>query len=206
MSKLPKKPDFDHEKIQTAVEMMFEAIGEQRDETGEFRSGIRGTPDRVARAFEEMFEGCKYTNKEIAEANKVLFDNDTKGIVVEKISGPGINSMCEHHLLPMYDTEVFIGYIPHGKVIGLSKLARIVQLTGHRPGLQETWGDSIAECVQIATGSEDVAVVINSKHGCITLRGAKSNLITKTAALHGKFFELPELRAEFYELIKDIKE
>ena len=204
MSKLPKKPDFDHAKIEKAVELMFEAIGEKRDENGEFRPGIKGTPDRVARAFEEMFEGCKYTNDEIAEANKVLFDNDTKGIVVERISGPGINSMCEHHLLPMYDADVFVGYIPHGKVIGLSKLARIVQLTGHRPGLQETWGDAIADCVMKATGSEDVAVVITAKHGCITLRGAKSDLTTKTAALHGKFFDLPELRAEFYELIKNI--
>lgn len=195
---MPKKPDFDHAKIEQAVKLMFEAIGEDVN-----RAGIVGTPDRVARAFEEMFEGCKYTNDEIAEANKVLFDTESGDLVVEEISGPGIGSVCEHHLLPMFDSRVFVGYLPNGKVIGLSKLARIVQLCGHRPGLQERWGSDVCECVMKATGSKDVAVVIYSKHGCIQWRGAKADVTTKTAALEGEFKKNATLRAELYNLIKE---
>lgn len=204
MSKMTEKlsiqtePKFDHSKIEQAVKLMFEAIGEDVN-----RPGIVGTPDRVARAFEEMFEGCKYTNEEIAEANKVLFDTESGDLVVEEISGPGIGSVCEHHLLPMFDSRVFVGYIPNGKVIGLSKLARIVQLCGHRPGLQERWGSDVAECVMKATGSKDVAVVIFSKHGCIHWRGAKADVTTKTAALEGRFKEDIALRSEFYNLTKE---
>lgn len=194
---LAEKPDFDHEKIKQAVRLMFEAIGENPE-----RPGIADTPDRVARAFEEIFEGCKYTNEEIAENNKVLFDNPATGIVVEKITGPGLNGMCEHHLLPMYDMTVYIGYIPKGKVIGLSKLARIAELCAKRPSLQEKIGMDIAECVRLATGAEDVAVVITAKHGCIQFRGAKKDVITKTAELTGKFLSGSKLRAEFYQLIQ----
>ena len=195
---MPKKPDFDHSKIEQAVKLMFEAIGEDNS-----RPGIVGTPDRVARAFEEMFEGCKYTNEEIAAGNKVLFDCDSGDLVVEEISGPGIGSVCEHHLLPMFDSRVFVGYLPNGKVIGLSKLARIVQLCGHRPSLQEKWGSDVMECVKLATGSEHVAVVIYSKHGCIQWRGAKADVTTKTAALSGDFRTNATLRAELYNIIKE---
>ena len=191
--------EFDHAKIEQAVKLMFEAIGEDTE-----REGIKKTPDRIARAFEEIFEGCKYTNKEIAEKNKVLFGAPNDGLVVEKISGPGISSMCEHHLLPMFDCSVYVGYIPEGKVIGLSKLARIVQLCGHRPTLQEKWGSDVAECVKLATGANSVAVVISSKHGCIQFRGAKSDVVTKTAELTGKFKEDSQLRAEFYNIIKGL--
>ena len=198
MSKMPKKPNFDHAKIEQAVKLMFEALGDDIN-----REGIKGTPDRVARAFEEMFEGCKYTNEEIAEGNKVLFDCDSNDLVVEEISGPGIGSVCEHHLLPMFDSRVFVGYIPNGKVIGLSKLARIVQLCGHRPSLQEKWGMDVLECVKTATGSEDVAVIIYSKHGCIQWRGAKADVTTKSAALSGRFKLNDALRNELYNVIKE---
>lgn len=194
-----KKKTFDHAKIEKAVTLMFEAIGEDTQ-----REGIKKTPARIARAFEEMFEGCKYTNKEIAAANKVLFDAPNDGLVVEKISGPGVNSMCEHHLLPMYDATVYVGYLPKAKVIGLSKLARIVQLCGHRPSLQEKWGADVAECVQLATGASDIAVVISAKHGCITFRGAKTDVTTKTAELTGRFKQDSQLRAEFYNIIRGL--
>ena len=112
--------------------------------------------------------------------------------------------MCEHHLLPMFDAEVYVGYIPRGSVIGLSKLARIVQLTGHRPSLQEKWGADIAECVMLATGARDIAVIISSKHGCIQFRGAKSDVVTKTAELTGRFKEDGNLRNEFYNIIRGL--
>lgn len=191
--------EFDHEKIEQAVRLMFEAIGEDND-----REGIKGTPNRVARAFEEIFEGCKYTNKEIEEANKVLFDAPSDGLVVEKIAGPGVNSMCEHHLLPMFDATVYVGYLPKGKVIGLSKLARIVKLCGHRPTLQEKWCSDVSECVKLATGAESIAVIIESKHGCIQFRGAKTDVVTKTADLTGQFKTDGQLRSELYNIIKDL--
>lgn len=196
---MKKKKVFDSAKIEEAVKMMFEAIGENPK-----RAGIKKTPERVARAFEEIFDGCKYTNKEIAKANRVLFKAPSDGLVVEKISGPGVNSMCEHHLLPMFDAKVYVGYIPRGSVIGLSKLARIVQLTGHRPSLQEKWGVDIAECVMLATGAYDIAVIISSKHGCIQFRGVKSDVVTKTAELTGKFKEDGNLRNEFYNIIRGL--
>lgn len=191
------KKEFDDEKIKAAVRMMFEAIGE---DVG--REGIRDTPDRVARAFEEIFEGCKWSNKEIAEKNKVLFENKTKGIVVEKIQGPGLNGMCEHHLLPMFDMTVYIGYIPNGKVVGLSKLARVAELCAKRPSLQEKIGCDIAECLEEMLGVKDIAVVITARHGCIQFRGAKKDVLTKTAELRGGFMDSGELRAEFYQLIR----
>lgn len=196
---MKKQKTFDKKKIEQAVKMMFEALGEDPE-----RPGIKGTPDRVARAFEEIFEGCKYTNEEIASKNKVLFDAPSNGLVVEKISGPGISSTCEHHLLPMFDCSVYVGYIPEGKVIGLSKLARIVQLCGHRPTLQEKWGTDVAECVKSATGAKSVAVVIRSKHGCIQFRGAKADVVTKTAELTGAFKVDSQLRSEFYNIIKEL--
>lgn len=197
---MKKKPNFNHKKIEHAIGEIFEAIGIDWKSD----KNTSGTPDRIARAMEELFEGCKYTNKEIVAGNKVLFDAPNDGLVVEKISGPGVNSMCSHHLLPMYDVEVFVGYIPQGKVIGLSKLARIVQLTGHRPSLQEKWGADVAECVSLATGAEDVAVVISAKHGCITFRGAKSDVTTKTAELSGRFKQDSNLRNEFYNIIRGL--
>lgn len=196
---MPKKKKFDHALIEQAVGEMFTAIGiDWRAD-----KNTSGTPDRVARAFEELFEGCKYTNREIALGNKVLFDAPNDGMVVEKISGPGISSMCSHHLLPMFDATVYVAYIPEGKVIGLSKLARIVQLCGHRPSLQEKWGADIAECVQIATGAKDIAVIIKSKHGCIQFRGAKADVVTDTAELMGRFKTESDMRSELYQLIKE---
>ena len=196
--RVPKKPDFNHKLIEEGVRKILKGIGENPN-----REGLKGTPDRVARAMEEMFEGLKYTNKEIAEGNKVLFNCDSNDLVVEEISGPGIGSVCEHHLLPMFDSRVFVGYIPNGKVIGLSKLARIVQLCGHRPSLQEKWGMDVMECVKEATGSEDVAVVIHSKHGCIQWRGAKADVTTRSAALSGSFKTNDALRNELYNVIKE---
>ncbi|MCR5289819.1 MAG: GTP cyclohydrolase I [Treponema sp.] len=196
---LPKKPDFDHDKIRQAVKLLFEAIGEDTN-----RPGIVETPDRVVSVFEELFEGCKYTNAEIAKYNTVLFDSPSKGIVIEKIEGPGLNGICEHHLLPMFDMTVYVGYIPHGKVIGLSKLSRIAELCAKRPSLQEKIGADIAECVQLATGTKDVAVIITAKHGCIQFRGAKKNVITKTVELRGTFLTDSKCATEFYELVKNL--
>lgn len=195
-------PMFDRDKIMLAVRMMLEAIGENPD-----REGLVGTPDRVARAFEELFEGMAFTNKEIAEMFKVVFDtkstfrpDGTKGLVTETISG--LSSMCEHHILPIYDVVVKIGYLPKdGKVIGLSKLGRICEMCAHRVQLQEKLGEDIAECLKLACDTEDVIVYIEAKHGCQSWRGSKSQAVTKTASLSGQFETDLGLRNEFYSIV-----
>lgn len=186
---------FDREKIIESVRMFLSAIGRDLNE-----SGLKGTPDRVARMVEEVLEGELYTNKQIAESFSTCFDYGGDGLVTE-LHIP-IFSYCEHHLALMYNMEVSVGYIPKGKVIGLSKIARIADLCSKRLQLQEKIGSDIAECIQRATGAEDVAVVISGEHSCMTARGIKARgAKTKTATLLGKFKEDSSLRNEFYKLI-----
>jgi len=186
---------FDREKIMESVRMFLSAIGRDLDE-----SGLKGTPDRVARMVEEVLEGELYTNEEIAKTFSTCFDYDGDGLVTE-LHIP-IFSYCEHHLALMYNMEVSVGYIPKRKVIGLSKIARIADLCSKRLQLQEKIGSDIAECIQKATGAEDVAVVISGEHSCMTARGIKARgAKTKTVTLLGKFKEESSLRNEFYKLI-----
>lgn len=188
-------PQFNREKIMESVKMFLSAIGRNLDEPG-----LKGTPDRVARMVEEVLEGELYTNKQIAESFSTCFDYKGDDLVTE-LHIP-IFSYCEHHLALMYNMEVSIGYIPKGKVIGLSKMARIADLCAKRLQLQERIGSDIAECIQIATGADDVAVVITGEHSCMTARGIKARgAKTKTATLLGKFKEDSSLRNEFYKLI-----
>lgn len=189
-------PYFDREKIMQAVRMIIEALGDDPE-----RDGLKGTPDRVARAYEEIFEGMRFTNDEIAEMFKVTFECKTTGLVVE--NDIPIFSMCEHHILPMYDMKVSVGYIPNGKVIGLSKLGRIADMVSKRLQLQERIGEDIAYILQKALDTEDVIVVIEGKHSCMTMRGIKDReAFTKTATLKGRFETNSALRQEFYSLIK----
>ena len=150
----------------------------------------------------EIFEGMCYTNEEIANMfNKCFEDVDTGDLVVE--SNIPIFSFCEHHCILMYDVSVAIGYIPNGKVIGLSKLARIADMVGKRLQLQERIGSDIADILEMVLGTKDVIVVIEGKHGCMTARGIKAReAVTKTATLRGKFNTDYNLRQEFYSLIK----
>lgn len=191
-----KHPKLDRKKIMKAAQLFIEAIGD--DIT---REGLVGTLDRVARAAEELFEGMNYTNDEIAQMYNTCFKTNTKGLVTE-VDIP-IFSTCEHHLMLMYDMKVSVGYIPKdGRVIGLSKMARICEMCGHRIGLQEKIGEDIADVMRKVLETNDVIVVINGKHSCMTARGAKSNAITKTATLSGRFETNSDLRAEFYSIIK----
>ena len=186
---------FDREKIMESVKMFLSAIGRNLDEPG-----LVGTPDRVARMVEEVLEGELYTNEQIAKAFSTCFDYKGDGLVTE-LHIP-VFSYCEHHLALMYNMEVSIGYIPKGKVIGLSKMARITDLCAKRLQLQERIGSDIAECIKMATGADDVAVVITGEHSCMTARGIKARgAKTKTATLLGKFKEDSSLRNEFYKLI-----
>ena len=157
------------------------------------REGLKDTPTRVAKMYEEVFEGMLYTNEQIAEMFGVTFDEDLNNgqsagdmVVVRDIE---VFSYCEHHLALMYDMKITVAYIPNGKVIGLSKIARIAEMVAKRLQLQERIGKDIADIMQMVTGSEDVAVLIDAKHSCMTARGIKkTNTKTYTQTLRGRFY------------------
>lgn len=156
------------------------------------REGLKDTPTRVAKMYEEVFEGMLYTNEQIAEMFGVTFDEDLNNgqsagdmVVVRDIE---VFSYCEHHLALMYDMKITVAYIPNGKVIGLSKIARIAEMVAKRLQLQERIGKDITDIMQMVTGSEDVAVLIDAKHSCMTARGIKNTVAsTYTTTLRGRF-------------------
>ncbi|MCC5437977.1 GTP cyclohydrolase I FolE [Clostridium botulinum] len=156
------------------------------------REGLKNTPKRVAKMYEEVFKGMCYSNDEIAEMFNVTFqddlcinDNENDMVFMKEIE---IFSHCEHHLALMYNMKVAIAYIPKRKIIGLSKIARIADMVGRRLQLQERIGSDIAEILQKITDSEDVAVIIEGEHGCMTTRGIKKpGTKTITTTLRGKF-------------------
>lgn len=174
----------DQEAIKKHVRGIIEALGDDPE-----REGIKETPDRVARMYAEVFEGMNYTNDEIVAMFSKCFDVPETGnhdmVVVKDID---VFSYCEHHLALMYDMKVTVAYIPKGKVIGLSKIARIADMVAKRLQLQERIGTDIAEVITKATGSEDVAVYIEGTHSCMTARGIKKSAArTVTTTLRGKF-------------------
>lgn len=177
----------DKEAIKGHIRGILEALGDDPD-----REGLKDTPDRVARMYEEVFEGMNYTNDEIADMYNKTFEDDLEYetdsrdmVVVKDID---IFSYCEHHIALMYDMKVTVAYIPNGKVIGLSKIARIADMVSKRLQLQERIGSDIADIMQKITGSEDVAVLIEGSHSCMTARGIKkSGAKTCTTTLRGRF-------------------
>lgn len=191
------KQDFNHERIAGLIRSLITELGGDPES-----EGLKETPERVARMYSEIFEGMRYTNAEIAEMFGKCFEmpgnNDL--VVVKDIE---VFSHCEHHLALMYNMRVHVGYIPNGRVIGLSKIARICDMAAKRLQLQERLGADIAEILQIVTGSQDVIVVIEGEHSCMTARGIRaSGAKTRTAAIRGLFDTDHQLRDEFYSLIR----
>ena len=177
----------DKEAIKKHIRGILIALGDDPD-----REGLRETPDRVARMYEEVFEGMNYTNHEIAlKFNKSFKDDlavgpDNKDMVLVK--DISVFSYCEHHIALMYDMKVSVAYIPKDKVIGLSKIARICDMAAKRLQLQERLGNDIAQIISEATGSEDVAVIIQGTHSCMSARGIKkAGASTVTTTLRGQF-------------------
>lgn len=189
------KKTIDKKAIEKAVKMIITALGDDVN-----RPGLVDTPDRVARMYLEVFEGMQYTNDEIAEMFDKCFDSDSNDlVVVEKIP---IFSYCEHHLALMYNMEVTVAYIPNGKVIGLSKVARVADMVGKRLQLQERIGEDIAYIMQKILGTENVMVFVKGEHSCMTARGIRSRgSVTKTASLKGLFQTDSDLRSEVYNII-----
>ena len=177
----------DKDAIREHIKGILVALGDDPE-----REGLKDTPDRVARMYEEVFEGMNYTNHEIAQMFSKTFDADINNgqskndiVIVRDIE---IFSYCEHHLALMYDMKATVAYIPKGKVIGLSKIARIADMAAKRLQLQERIGNDIAEIIQEVTGSPDVAVLIQASHSCMTARGIKNNSArTYTETLRGRF-------------------
>ena len=177
----------DKDAIREHVRGILAALGDDPD-----REGLKETPDRVARMYEEVFEGMNYTNHEIAMMfNKSFKDDlcvgaDKKDIVL--VRDIPIFSYCEHHIALMYDMSVSVAYIPKDKVLGLSKIARICDMASKRLQLQERIGSDIAEIMAEVTGSDSIAVKIEGCHSCMTARGIKKTAAkTLTTTFTGRF-------------------
>lgn len=191
----------DAEKIEYHIREILIALGDNPE-----REGIKDTPKRVAKMFEEVFEGMQYTNLEIARMFGTTFDEEdfaperhNNMVIVRDIS---IHSYCEHHLALMYNMKVTVAYIPKDRVIGLSKIARIADMVGKRLQLQERIGTDIANIISEATGSDDIVVIITGDHSCMTARGIKKQgANTKTTTFKGVFEENSALRQEVILLI-----
>lgn len=188
--------EIDAAKVEQAVKLLIEAVGDDIN-----REGLKETPKRVAKMYQEVFEGMCYTNDEIADMfNKCFEDVETGDLVT--VSDIPIFSYCEHHLALMYNMKVHVGYIPNGKVIGLSKIARIADMVSKRLQLQERIGTDIAEILQKVLETDDVIVVIEGEHSCMTARGIKKpGCRTRTSAIRGAFSDDNKLRQEFYNLV-----
>lgn len=190
------KKEIDKKRIEDAVKEILFAIGENPE-----REGLKETPQRVARMYEEVFEGVRYSNKEIAQMFNKCFTHEGKDIVLVRDISPF--SYCEHHMALMYNMSISVAYIPNGKVIGLSKIARIVDMVTKRLQLQEKIGTDILEIMQEICNTEDVAVYIEGEHSCMTARGInKPGAKTRTFTLGGKFETDRDVKEELFNLLK----
>ena len=168
------------------------AIGEDLN-----RPGLKDTPERAAKAFEFLTRGYHQDIDDVV--NNALFPSDSDEMVV--VQNIELYSMCEHHLLPFIG-QCHVGYIPTGKVLGLSKIARIVDMFARRLQIQEQLTKQIAETIMNVTNAAGVGVVIEAKHMCMMMRGVeKQNSVMKTSAMLGMFRTSEATRSEFMGLI-----
>jgi GTP cyclohydrolase I len=184
--------NIDKSKIEIAVKLILEAIGEDVE-----REGLQGTPRRVANMYEEIFSGIDYDPRDLLQVSFTEFHDEL--VLVKDIP---IYSLCEHHLLPFYG-KAHVAYIPRGgKVVGISKLARVAEVYARRPQLQERLTSQIADCIYDALNPFGVGVIIEAEHMCMTMRGIKKpGAITITSAVRGVFESRSESRAELFSLI-----
>ena len=185
----------DKHRIEAAVREILLAIGENPD-----REGLVETPKRVAKMYEEVLEGIQYSNDELAEKYAKTFEEPATNdmVVVKHIP---CFSYCEHHLALMYNMKISVGYIPSGKVIGLSKIARIADMVCRRLQLQERIGTDIAYIVKKAIGTEKVVVYIEGEHSCMTARGIKKSGSTTSSITKSGEFNDSVVLGDFLRLI-----
>ena len=187
----PAPSSVDHARIEKAVREILAAVGEDPD-----REGLLETPARVARMYAEMFSGLKRDPR--IHLQKVFTEKYDEVVLIKDIT---FCSMCEHHLLP-FSGKAHVGYLPDGKVVGLSKLARVVDEVARRPQVQERMTEHIAELIETELGARGVAVVLEASHSCMTIRGIrKPGSMCLTSAMRGVFRDNLSSRAEILGLI-----
>ncbi len=163
------------------------------------RSGLVDTPHRAAKAFRHLTRGYDQTLEEVV--NGAIFESDNDQMVIVK--DIELYSMCEHHMLPFVG-KCHIAYLPEGKVIGLSKLARITEMYARRLQIQETLTEQIAHAVESVAGARGVGVIVEAKHFCMMMRGVeKQNSVMKTSMMLGTFRADHRTRTEFLNLVHD---
>ena len=191
------------ENIEKAMYTVLKSLGENPE-----REGLKETPKRVAKMYEEMFASVGKTNDEIiSELSKTFTENDKEGnqkfgdmVIVRDIP---FYSTCEHHLVPFFG-KAHVGYIPNKKVIGLSKIARLVEAIAKRPQIQERITKEVADCLVSMLEPVGVIVVIQAEHLCMSMRGVKKpGTKTVTSAARGAFKDDQSTRMEFLSLIKE---
>ena len=180
------------------MEQEFRSILDQIGENPN-REGLLDTPSRAASAMEFLTRGYNQTLDQVV--NNALFDSNTSEMIV--VQDIELYSMCEHHILPFIG-KCHVAYVPTGKVLGLSKVARIVDMYARRLQIQENLTKEIAEAIEGVTGASGVGVIIEAKHMCIMMRGVeKQNSIMKTSVMLGSFRDQPATRTEFLSLISN---
>lgn len=190
--KEPAAAAVDSVRIQKAVREILLAIGEDPD-----REGLLRTPERVASAYTELFSGLRDDPRRHLA---VTFDEQHREMVV--LRDIAFASMCEHHLLP-FTGHVHIGYVPRGRVVGLSKLARLVEGYARRPQVQERLTSEIADVLMQELRPDGCGVVIEATHACMTIRGIQKHGATMiTSAIRGSFQRRPVTRAEFFAIVR----
>ena len=181
----------DHARIRAAVRELLVAVGEDPD-----REGLRETPDRVARMYAEVFAGLHLDPA--VHLKKTFTQKHDEMVLVKDIE---FASCCEHHLLPFIG-KAHIAYLPDGKVVGLSKLARVVDAVAKRPQVQERMTEEIADLIMNELHPRGVGVIVEASHSCMTIRGVrKPGAMTITSSMRGGFLIHPPTRAELMSLV-----
>ena len=190
---MPAMEPMDTARIRAAVREIIIGVGEDPD-----REGLRDTPRRVADMYAEVFGGLR---QDPADVLRVGFEEGHQEMVIVK--DIPFYSMCEHHFLPFHGVA-HVGYIPNGRVVGLSKLARAVEILARRPQLQERLSTQLADAIMKALEPQGVAVVISANHLCMQMRGVrKPGSLTVTSAMRGVFQRSSATRAEFMSLVSE---
>lgn len=189
---LKRRSSFDPERMEAAARELLLGIGEDPD-----REGLIETPRRIAQMYMELFEGL---DQDPAAVLAIGFEESHDEMVI--LREIPFYSMCEHHLLPFHG-QAHVGYLPNGRIVGLSKIARAVEIFAKRPQVQERLTSQIAECVETVIGARGVGVIIEAEHLCMTARGVRkpgSKMVT--SAMRGCFRDDESTRHEFLDLIR----
>jgi len=190
---VPAEPRPSREEAERAVHTLLQWAGDDPD-----REGLRDTPARVARAYEDWFSGYAEDPEEFLSRTFEEVEGYDDMIVLKDIR---FESHCEHHLAPIIG-RAHVGYLPNNKVVGISKLARVVEAYARRLQVQEKMNAQIAHCIQKVLEPKGVAVVIEAVHQCMTTRGVhKTGVTMVTSSMHGEFRKNPLTRREFLSVI-----